>query len=197
MIAQAHLWRRLDVPGHDACRFLHDGLGWVTEGNAVFLWEGRVAALSYRLRCDDDWVSRSASVQGWIGEDPIGIDIARTVGDGWTVDGREVPQLAGMLDIDLGFTPATNTNAIRRLALDVGERGEARTVWFDDSDWTVKPLRQTYHRTAMLDYDYASPSQDFRARLKTDDFGVMIDYPGLWTREVELRPALAMSAPAS
>jgi hypothetical protein len=189
------LWRRLDTPGHDACRYLHDGLGWVIEGAAVFLTGGLVANLSYRLRCDDDWVSRSASVQGWIGGELVSIEIARAAGNGWTVDDREIPELAGFTDIDLGFTPATNANAIRRLALGVGEQGETRAVWLDDCDWTVKPLPQTYRRTAALDYDYAAPSHHFRARLQIDAFGAVTEYPHLWTRETA--PALATSAPAN
>lgn len=181
MTVEARLWRRLDVPGHDACRFLHDGLGWVTEGSAVFVEHGRVAALTYRLRCDDRWVSRSASVQGWIGGEPLAIEIARTGGNGWTVDGRDAPELAGLSDIDLGFTPATNTNAIRRLDLAVGDRGETVAVWLDDSDWTVKPLPQSYARVAADRYDFASPG--FRARLTSDGFGAVVDYPELWTSE--------------
>lgn len=183
MTFHACLWRRLDLPGHDACRFLHDGLGWVTEGCAVFTTRGRVATLSYRLRCDDDWVSRSASVQGWIDDEPLAIEIARTARNGWSVDGNEVNALKGLSDIDLGFTPATNTNALRRLDLAVGETGETTAVWLDDKDWTVKPLPQSYHRAGVDAYDYASPHHDFRARLRTDHFGAVLNYPQLWTRE--------------
>lgn len=202
MKSESRLWHRLDTPGHDACRFRHDGLGWVTEGHAVFLWNGRAASLSYRLRCDDDWVSRSASVQGWIGEGQLAIEIARSSGEGWTVDGREEPALAGLSDIDLGFTPATNTNTIRRLDLDVGAAGATVAIWLDDADWTVKPLPQSYRHATADSYDYASPLQDFHARILTDDFGAVAEYPSLWTRaEPRLSawtgtPALAMSAPS-
>lgn len=183
MTFHACLWRRLDLPGHDACRFLHDGLGWVTEGCAVFTTRGRVATLSYRLRCDDDWVSRSASVQGWIDAEPLAIEIARTTQGGWSVNGIEIRKLKGLSDIDLGFTPATNTHALRRLDLTVGETAETTAVWLDDADWTVKPLPQSYRRASANGYDYASPLHDFRARLRTDDFGAVLDYPQLWTRE--------------
>lgn len=182
-----HLWRRLDTPGHDACRFRHDGLGWVIEGSAVFRHAGGIAALSYRLRCDDAWASRSTSVQGWIGAEPLAIEIARTEGAdgvwGWTVDGQDRPELAGLADIDLGFTPATNANAIRRLGLSVGEAADSVAVWLDDTDWSVKPLPQSYRRVAVDGYDYTSPLHHFQARLVVDDSGAVVDYPGLWTRE--------------
>jgi len=35
-------------------------------------------------------------------------------------------------DIDLGFTPATNMNAIKRLQLPIGEHAEFTAVWLDD-----------------------------------------------------------------
>ena len=48
------LWRRLDAPGHDACRLERSAAGWTLEGAAVF-GDGAPARLSYRLDCDDAW----------------------------------------------------------------------------------------------------------------------------------------------
>ncbi len=46
------LWRRLDVPGHDACRLLRSDAGWQLEGAAAFRHERnpRAPGLSRRLR---------------------------------------------------------------------------------------------------------------------------------------------------
>ena len=41
---------------------------------------------------------------------------------GWFANGVEQDNVAGCLDLDLGFTPATNLFAIRRLSLKVGQR---------------------------------------------------------------------------
>lgn len=179
----ACLWRRLDTMGHDACRYVADELGWLIEGCAVYAEHDRVATLSYRVRCDEAWRSRSASVSGWVGSEALTIDVVHTPGDRWTVNGREVPELAGLIDIDLGFTPATNMSAIRRLDLAVGERAEIGTVWLDDADWQIKPLRQIYARAEPQAYDYESPAHHFHARLVTDEAGAIAEYPGLWHRE--------------
>lgn len=177
------LWRRLEAVGHDACRYGADELGWLVEGCAVFTEGGQVATLSYRLRCDEAWRSRSASIHGWVGAETLAIEIVHTPEGGWRVDGQERPELAGLVDIDLGFTPATNTNAIRRMDLSVGEQGETTAVWLDTEDWQVKPLRQIYRRVEPQAYDYESPTHDFRAQLTIDEAGVIADYPGLWRRE--------------
>lgn len=177
------LWRRLDAVGHDACRYTEDDIGWLIEGCAVFTEDGQVATLSYRVRCDAAWNSRSASIDGWLGDEVVAIEIVHSSGNRWNVNGRDMPLLAGLVDIDLGFTPATNANAVRRLNLAVGEQGETIAAWLDTADWQVKPLRQTYARIDETRYDYAAPAQDFRARLTTDDFGAIVEYPGLWHRE--------------
>ena len=86
--------------GHDACRYVADELGWLIEGCAVYAEHDRVATLSYRVRCDEAWRSRSASVSGWVGSEALTIDVVHTPGDRWTVNGRDVPELAGLIDIE-------------------------------------------------------------------------------------------------
>ena len=98
----------------------------------------------------------------------------------WSVNGGDDNALAGLEDIDLGFTPASNTNAIRRLNLAEGEEAESVAVWLDTEDWNVKPLRQSYCRVGGSAYDYKSPMHDYRATLLVDDFGAVREYPGLW-----------------
>ena len=89
-------------------------------------------------------------------------------------------QRGRLLDVDLGFTPASNTNAIRRLDLRIGASAETTALWLDTDDWTLKPLHQIYTRTGPNRYDYASPQHDYRATLVTDDFGAVLTYPALW-----------------
>lgn len=175
-------WKRLDQDGHDACRISETPDGWVIQGAAVFAEGGQAAHLTYRLVCDRSWASVTAAVTGWIGETDVRLQIDRDGDGGWRINGRSDPALAGLKDIDLGFTPASNTNAIRRLNLSMGEAAESVAVWLDTEDWSVKPLRQSYRRTQDKAYDYASPQHGYRATLEVDDFGAVTDYPGLWTR---------------
>ena len=86
----------------------------------------------------------------------------------------------GLPDLDFGFTPATNTLAIRRLALAVGDDAAVTAAWLDPTDWALKPLRQTYRRTGPQTYAYASPDTGYQTTLTCNDFGVVTDYPGLW-----------------
>ncbi|WP_333831215.1 putative glycolipid-binding domain-containing protein [Pararhodobacter sp.] len=174
------LWKRLDQEGHDACRFAETAAGWTIKGTAVFEHEGQAANLAYRLLCDRQWTSLQASVAGWIGKSDFQLDVERDGDDGWCINGSKDHALKGLKDIDLGFTPASNTNAIRRLDLSTGDEADSVAVWLDTADWTVKPLRQSYRRIQNHAFGYASPHHDYRTTLAVDDFGAVTEYPELW-----------------
>jgi uncharacterized protein len=173
------LWKRLDQAGHDACRFTRIRDGWTIEGAAVFDHVGRAANLAYRLVCDSQWRSLGSSVNGWIGDRNIQIDITRS-NDSWCINGVQNDALSGLNDIDLGFTPASNTIAIRRLNLLEGDEAKSVAVWLDKEDWFIKPLHQTYRRIQKYEFSYVSPQHDYSATLMVDGFGAVIHYPELW-----------------
>ena len=174
------LWKCLDKEGLDACRITEGPGGWRIEGSAVFCHQGSTANLRYSLTCDKNWASQAATVQGWMGPRNIDLHIARGTSGTWLINAQPDDTLAGLTDIDLGFTPASNTNAIRRLNLQTSETASTIAVWLDAEDWQVKRLYQTYHRLSPNAYDYTSPEHDYRARLQVTDFGAVSEYPGLW-----------------
>ncbi|MGE4335296.1 MAG: putative glycolipid-binding domain-containing protein [Pigmentiphaga sp.] len=174
------LWKRVDQEGHDACRFTERADGWDIEGAAVFEHNGKAANLAYHLVCDRQWASQMGMVHGWIGNSNINFLIERKHVDTWFINGIMNESLTGLKDIDFGFTPASNTNAIRRLNLFKGDEAQSVAVWLDTDDWIVKPLPQTYRRIRDHAFDYASPQHDFRATLLVDDFGAVVEYPELW-----------------
>ena len=177
------LWRRLDMEGHDACRYVETLGGWEIEGTAVFEHRGCAASLSYSLLCDSKWTSRSAVVSGWIAERQFELSIEREADTQWRINGILDASMTGLSDIDLGFTPASNTNVIRRLDLSEGSKAETVAVWLDTEDWTVKRLPQSYHRTGAHTFRYVSPEHDYHATLVIDDFGAVTSYPNLWTTQ--------------
>jgi hypothetical protein len=177
----AILWRRLDKPGHDACRIAKSDLGWDIQGAAVFMNDGGPAWLQYSLRFDNFWVTRAGRVIGWTGSFGLDLVIYRADDGKWTVNGDLVQGVDGIGDLDLGFTPATNTNAIRRMALGLGDRATTVAVWLDTADWTFKQLPQTYNRIANDRYQYCSPTHNYHAELRVDAFGCVVEYPSLWS----------------
>lgn len=178
------LWRRLDGPGHDACRVVAGDAGWQLEGTAVLLLDGRPAHLSYQLVCDGGWRTRRGSVSGWIGARAVNFAITcDDPGGWWTLDGKPIAGLEGCVDLDLGFTPATNLAQLRRLGLRAGEAADVPVAWLDVGPGTLDRLDQRYQRRSASTYWYEAPRFNYRGLLEVDDNGFARRYPGLWEAE--------------
>lgn len=180
------LWRRLDVPGHDAAWLRSAGGGSEIFGMAAFLEEGDPTALRYRVACDGEWRSHVATVEGWRGGQPVELRIRHDAHDGWTLNGTPCPTVAGCIDVDLSFTPATNLVALRRLHLEVGDTAEVRSAWLAWPRVSLAPLVQRYTRLAPDVYAYEADVPEFGrfdGTLRVEPGGWVLDYAGLWRAE--------------
>ena len=180
MTGSSILWRRLDGPGHDACRLEQHGSGWQVEGSAVFQLSGRPAQLSYAAACDHSWRALSGHVRGWIGDRTVELCIERSSRGAWTLDAEPAPGLHDCVDLDFGFTPATNLLQLRRLALQIGQGVDAPAAWLDVSSATVDVLVQRYERRTETTYWYEAPRFNYAEMLEVDRIGFVRRYPGLW-----------------
>jgi hypothetical protein len=148
-------------------------------GVVVLPIDGMPGHVEYRVEADVRWRTRSAEVVIAMAG---GRRIALT-SDGagrWTVDGSAAPELDGCLDVDLGFTPSTNTLPIRRLALEIGARADVSAAWVRFPGFTVERLEQSYERLEAARWRYRSSS--FEADLLVDDAGLVTMYgDGIWS----------------
>lgn len=64
----------------------------------------------------------------------------------WSVDGTADEKLAGCTHLDLGWTPITNTVAIRSFDLEVGEATTITSARFRFPELRFEPEEQTYTR---------------------------------------------------
>lgn len=184
------LWKRLDVPGHDAASLRLGPAGAVIEGMAVF-HEGAPTALGYSVTCDRAWRATEARVRGWRGRRAIDLRLSRRAGETWTLNDEPCPAVAGCRDLDLGFTPATNLIALRRLALDVGQSAELVSAWLEWPEVRLAPLRQRYSCRSPTEYGYEAElpgPATFQAVLRVEPRGWVVDYAGLWQAEMPPEP---------
>lgn len=155
--------------------------GWVIEGVAVFVHEREPCRLDYRVRTDEMWRTRDAWVSGWIANRNLAIDVEVDANGKWVQNDVECVAVAGCIDVDLGFSPSTNTLPIRRLGLDVGQSAVVRAAWLPFPLFELRVLEQRYTRTGPRTYMYESGT--FRAELDVDELGAISTYSGLWQRE--------------
>jgi hypothetical protein len=182
-IAAHTLWRRLDAPGHEAAWLSREDDGYRLAGTAVFADDGRACALNYDLICDAAWVTQSFRLTGRRGSERIDLSVTADSKRRWFLDGREIPAVAGCVDLDLSFSAATNLFPLRRLELAVGQIAGVTSAWLTFPQLRLEPLPQTYRRTGEHTYAYDSPTLDFSTELVVDDAGFVIKYPPLWVAE--------------
>jgi uncharacterized protein len=79
--------------------------------------------LHYKVHTNVAWRTRSAFVAGFLVKRAAKLRIRQVDSGRWQInDGILKDDVAGCIDIDLGFTTATNVIVIWRLALKVGQR---------------------------------------------------------------------------
>lgn len=177
------LWQRLDVPGRDACQLYRivEG-GWRLAGTAVFLDGRRTCTLDYRLDCDPRWRAIGGSVVGRLPEGPVDLHLRRVGTGAWLCNGRALELALPCVDLDFGFTPASNLAALRRLRLAQGRQAQTVALWLDLPAAELKPLVQCYQRTGPRTYAYAAPAIGYSGTLTVDAGSGIAEYPGLFRR---------------
>jgi hypothetical protein len=94
--------------------------------------------------------------------------------------------VAGCVDLDLSFTPATNLLPLRRLDLAVDQAAEVRSAWLEWPAAVLTPLIQRYARRSVAEYDYEADlpgTAKFVGLLRVEPRGWVLDYADLWQAE--------------
>lgn len=176
------LWQRTDQPMFEACR-LSDASGlYVLEGTVLTMLDDAPAELRYEVIASDAWLSLAARVRVQRGNQLKVVDMSRDGLGHWSINGTIHPEFDGLADLDLAFSPATNTLPIRRLGLAVGASADVTALWLRFPDLDVRLLEQRYTRTGEFSYRYESRGSEFVAELEVDRHGLIEHYDQYWLR---------------
>jgi hypothetical protein len=150
--------------------------------------------IHYAVALAADWSTRAVEIAMRAGNaiKPEELRLTVTPEQRWQIE-REptrdpsMPQddlkaLHGLTDIDLGFSPVTNTLPIRRLEPAIGESVAVTASWVRFPELTVEALPQTYTRLAERRYRYESAGGAFVVEIEVDDLGLVTSYEGGWQR---------------
>lgn len=148
--------------------------------------DGTPWAVEYAIEVDRAGATRRARISG---RSAAGSSSTVLEADGaghWLVDGENMSQLDGCLDVDLESSAMTNALPVRRLGLAVAARATAPAAYVRAVGLAVDRLEQTYLRApgegALQRYDYTAPAFDFECRLIYDQSGLVLQYPGIAVR---------------
>ncbi len=185
MSAQSILWQRLDRPGYESARVFFQQSLWHLTGTAVFAHEQKACRLDYMVVCNQEWQTLYGKVSGWMGNDPVDIELSVDKDNRWYINGKESPEVRGCIDLDLNFSPSTNLLPVRRLELDIGQEASVNAAWLRFPDFTLEPLVQKYWRKDQSIYRYESAGGRFTADLEVNGAGFVTHYPNFCRIEVD------------
>ncbi len=175
-------WQDWDAKGMEHLVLREGAREIVAESVVAGSADDSVFALRYRIRCDKSWRVRRAEI-ALVGSDRK-IEIAGDGNGNWSdASGKRLSKLGGAIDIDLSATPFTNTLPIRRLKLRAAQAAEIVTVYILVPSLTLTTDPQRYTCIEPLKrYRYESIDSDFTRDIEVDRRGLVVVYPGLFSR---------------
>ena len=188
------LWQRINSPGSEWCALERESDGWGLRGIVLAEADSIPVLVQYAIALATDWSTRVVEIamRSGAASEPRKLKLTVAPDQQWLIDREPGPApatsvedpaaLHGLVDIDLGFSPATNTLPIRRLDPAIGEAVAVTAAWVRFPELTIEPLPQTYTRLAERRYRYESAGGAFVAEIEVDDLGLVTTYEGGWRR---------------
>ena len=180
-------WQHVEArAGFEVVLLRREVAGYRFDGHSTAVEGEHVWGIRYTVVLDPSWTTRCAHVVGQSEHGIAELHLARERTGRWRVDGLEVPELDGCADVDLEASAFTNAFPVHRLALEVSQQADAPAAYVRAPGLEVERLEQSYTRlegdSERSRYDYAAPAFDFRAELVYDEFGLVMEYPGIAVR---------------
>jgi uncharacterized protein len=188
------LWQRIYSPGSEWCAVEREPDGWRLHGIVLTEVATAPVLVHYAVALATDWSTRVVEIamRSGAASEPRTLKLTVAPDQRWQIERVPVSDSAmpvddlaalhGLVDVDLGFSPVTNTLPIRRLHPAIGEAVEVTAVWVRFPELTIEPLPQRYGRLAERRYRYESAGGAFVAEIEVDDLGLVTTYEGGWRR---------------
>jgi hypothetical protein len=178
-VSEFAAWRRLDRPGGDAALLRPYAGGWLLQGAAAFDHEAGPASVAYQVEVDARWETKRGILSGFLGDKTVRQEILRDE-RGWRLNDVLVEGLEHLVDLDYGFTPATNVLQLSRIRLALAQKADVPVAWFDLDSASLIELPQSYERRGETTYWYEAPTVPYQALLEIAPNGFVRSYPDLW-----------------
>lgn len=180
------LWTSVEEPGTEYLALWADQHGYGARGIYTGVYHGEPVTAAYRLGITTDWRVHRLEATWGVGGWSRSLQLRSEAPGVWSGQAAG-PEIQGCTDVDIGWTPFTNTLPIRRLRLAPGESRELTVLYLSPADLAVRPLRQRYTHLGDGRWRYESLASGYTADLTVDRDGLVLDYPGAF-RAAATRP---------
>ena|SRR5436305_2900487 len=142
-------------------------------------YEKQIYKVDYSVTTNKNWETLSAAIQTQL-DNSTGLFSLEKKNEKYFINGEPDERLKNIFDIDISLTPFTNTLPINRLKLKSKERKVIEVIYFDILQKEIKPVKQIYTRLTTNEYLYENYDKSFKAKIKVDNHGLVVDYPKLF-----------------
>jgi hypothetical protein len=171
------LWQGLIAPSMERFILSASADGFEFDGLLLQAHKDSPYVARYAIRLDEAWRTRAVEVELENGG-RTSLSLSSDGAGHWTRDGAALRALDNCVDVDLEWSPSTNTLPLRRLTLAPGESEAVSAAWVRFPSLEVDRLEQNYERLDHRRYRYRSGR--FTAELLVDEDGLVEQYGFNW-----------------
>lgn len=136
--------------------------------------------VNYTLTLNPRWEAQTVFIEV-MSEQNYTISLHKNELQQWMNEkGEHLAAFDGCVDVDISFTPFTNSLPINRLQLTKGEGQDIRVVYVDVRNGVIKTVKQRYLNKGNQIYKYENEDSGYISELIIDKDGYVVDYPGIW-----------------
>lgn len=179
------IWQHLDAAGWEHVRVITEHPGWmVFDSILVREANNQVLRGGYTLVVDKQW--RTLELRFMLESAPgsmQGIHLL-TEGDGRWTDANEqhIPELDGILDVDIQWSPLTKTLPLKRLDMQVGAEHELRVAYISLPKLALQVVEQVFSRPDDSTIAFSAPGEPDKDLITVDQNGYVTDYTEVFSR---------------
>jgi hypothetical protein len=154
-------WHCAQLASSEHCTLIEADDGYNFHGVVVVPLADVPCHIEYSVIVDSRWLPLKVESTITTPSRIQTIDLRRRVPGRWELDGVWASHLEGCDDVDLGWSPATNTIPIRRLDLSIGESASITAAWTRFPELDVVRNVQRYTRLANDRWRYQAGEYEF------------------------------------
>ena len=145
----------------------------------------------YFIKTNKNWEINFLAVNHDLNGKTRSLRLQHDINGHWKMNGKAAKRFSDCRDIDISLTPFTNTLPINRLNFTEKKEQTIDVIYLDILEWKIKRVKQSYTRLSNNIFKYENVPNNFEASIKVDKKGLVVDYPGLFSRtaiqEVDFR----------
>ena len=161
------------------CILTKTAVGYEITSTIIGDYKNQIYKVDYQIKTNKNWETTFVTLQTRFDNSNESLVLEKEE-EKWLLNNKPNDELRNVFDIDISLTPFTNTLPINRLQLKDNEPHVLEVIYFDILEKEIKPVKQIYTRLDPHRYIYENYDKSFKAEIKIDEQGLVVEYPKLF-----------------